>query len=85
MAFREIRNQVTADISTSTVRCVLADEGYQCRVAKKVPYLTKGHKQVWLAWAKQNKGMKPEDWRKVIFSDECYIYLGDKQGRTFVT
>ena len=73
MAFREIRNQVTADVSTSTVRRVLADEGYHSQVAKKVPYLMKGHKQVQLAWVKQNKGMKPKDWRKVIFSDKCYI------------
>jgi len=85
MAFGEIRNQVTANISTSTVRRVLADEGYHRRVARKVPYLTKGHKQARLAWARRNKGMAFEDWTRIIFSDECYIQLGDKHGRTFVT
>jgi transposase len=85
LAFGEVRNQATADISTSTIRRVLADEGYHRRVARKVPYLTKVHKQARLAWAKRNKGMGSEDWRKIIFSDECYIHLGNKQGRIYVT
>jgi hypothetical protein len=73
------------DISTSTVRHVLADGGYHHRVARKVPYLTKVHKQAQLAWAKRNKGMESKDWRRIIFSDECYVHLGDKQGRIYVT
>ena len=85
MAFGELRNQATADISTTTVRRVLAEEGYHRRVAKKVPYLTKDHKRARLAWAKRNKDMDSKDWQKIIFSDECYIYLGDKQGRIYVT
>jgi transposase len=85
MALGQVRNQVTADISTSTVRRVLADDGYHRRVARKVPYLTKKHKQARLAWAKKNKAMKRKDWGRVIFSDECYVHLGDKQGRIYVT
>ena len=67
ITLRELRNQATANILTSTVHCVLADKGYHCWVAKKVPYLTKAHIQARLAWAKQNKGMESEDWRRVIF------------------
>ena len=37
--FCKIANAVTADVSTSTVRNILAHEGYHRRVAKKVPYL----------------------------------------------
>jgi transposase len=85
MALGQVRNQVTADISTSTIRRVLADDGYHRRVARKVPYLTKNHKQARLAWARRNKAMNHEDWGRVIFSDECYIYLGDKQGRIYIT
>jgi hypothetical protein len=29
--------------------------------------------------------MEDEDWQQVIFSDECYIYLGDTQGHVYVT
>ncbi|KAF8495265.1 hypothetical protein F5888DRAFT_1616047, partial [Russula emetica] len=53
--------------------------------ARKVPYLTKVHKQAWLAWARQNKGMESKDWRRIIFSDKCCVFLGDKQGRVYVT
>ena len=85
MGLQELRNEATATVSTSTIRRVLAAEGYHRRVARKVPYLTKAHKRARLAWAKRNKGMEDEDWQRVIFSDECYIYLGDTQGRIFVT
>ncbi|KAE9382972.1 hypothetical protein BT96DRAFT_764151, partial [Gymnopus androsaceus JB14] len=34
------------------------------------------------AWAKEKKGY---DWEKVIWSDECYIYLDDSNGQVFVT
>jgi transposase len=37
--FQEIANTMADPISTSTVRNVLADEGYHRRVARKVPYL----------------------------------------------
>jgi hypothetical protein len=29
--------------------------------------------------------MSREDWGRIIFSDECYVYLGDKQGCVYVT
>jgi hypothetical protein len=29
--------------------------------------------------------MELQDWRRVIFSDKCYVYLGDKQGHVYVT
>ena len=85
MALGQLQNQVTADISTSTVRRILDGEGYHRWVARRVPYLTKKHKQARLAWAKKNKGMSREDWGQIIFSDECYVYLGDKQGCIYVT
>jgi hypothetical protein len=85
MGYGELRNQATAEISTSTIWHVLADGGYHCRVARKVPYLTKMQKRARLAWARQNKDMEFKDWQRVIFSDECYVYLRDKQGHIYVT
>ena len=85
MGLQELQNEATATVSTSTIWHVLAAEGYHCWVARKVPYLTKAHKRARLAWAKRNKGMEDEDWQQVIFSNECYIYLGDTQGHIFVT
>jgi transposase len=36
-------------------------------------------------WARSYKKYRTEQWKRVIWSDECYIYLGDKRGRIFVT
>ena len=82
MPFGEVGNTVKPSISATTVREHLAREGYHRRVAKKVPYLTKLQKRKRAAWAKQ---AKDSDWSKVIWSDECYVYLGDSHGRVFVT
>ena len=38
--FKEIANEITAEISESTVRRELARKGYHIRVARKVPYQT---------------------------------------------
>ena len=50
--FREIENEMLPKISESTVRNILAEEGYHRRAARKVPYLTKRHKvdRVWCLW-----------------------------------
>ena len=83
--FCEIANATSPRISPSTVRNILARKGYHRRVAKKVPYLTRAHKRVRLAWARLCKAYTLRIWRKKIWSDECYIYLGDNRGRIFVT
>ena len=38
-----------------------------------------------MAWAKKNKELTEEDWARIIWSDECYIYLDDNKGRVYVT
>jgi hypothetical protein len=44
MGHGELRNQATVEISTTMIWCILADGGYHCWVARKVPYLTKMQK-----------------------------------------
>ncbi|KAJ7809318.1 hypothetical protein B0H13DRAFT_2385307 [Mycena leptocephala] len=34
------------------------------------------------AWAKANSA---QDWTRVIWSDECYVHLNDKNGRIYLT
>lgn len=83
--FCEIANAINADVSTSTVRNILAREGYHRRVAKKVPYLSMAHKKARMAWARKCRVYTARDWMKKIWSDECYVYLGDNRGRIYVT
>ena len=72
-------------ISGTTARCVLAQEGYHRRVAQQVPYLSPRHRKARMAWVKKNKELTEEDWARIIWSDECYIYLDDNKGRVYVT
>jgi transposase len=79
---KDIGNQMEPKLSGPTVARHLALDGYHRRVGRKVPFLTKGQKRKRLMWARQQKGY---DWSKVIWSDECYVYLDDTRGRVFVT
>jgi hypothetical protein len=36
-------------------------------------------------WAHKYKGFSENDWKKVIRSYECYVYLGDDRGHIYVT
>lgn len=83
--FSEIANECTPKISTSTVANILKRQHYHRRVAKRVPYLTKAHKRARMAWARICKPFKAGNWRRKIWSDECYIHLDDNKGRIFVT
>ncbi|KAF4620782.1 hypothetical protein D9613_000081 [Agrocybe pediades] len=85
MPLTEVAKNIPANISISTIRRVLAKEGYHRRCARKVPYLTNRHKSERLSWAKLYKGFTRENWKSVIWSDECYIYLGDSHSRIYVT
>lgn len=84
-SLREIGNAVDPQISASTVRRILAGKGYHRRRARKVPYLSKLQKDKRLAWAMDHEAWKLEEWRHVIWSDECYVMLGDKKGSVYVT
>lgn len=85
MPLGQITNQISANVSTTTIRRVLAAQGYHRRVARRVPYLTLYHKRLRLLWGKNYRSWRKAHWRRVIFSDECYVHVGDKCGRIFVT
>ncbi|CAA7270967.1 unnamed protein product [Cyclocybe aegerita] len=83
--FTNIGNQLPSPVSGSTVRRVLRNAGYFRRVARKVPYLKKVHKRARLTWAHLYCDFTPRHWRKIMWTDECYIYLGDNHGRVYIT
>ena len=43
------------------------------------------HKKARMAWARKCRVYTARDWMKKIWSDECYVYLGDNRGRIYVT
>jgi transposase len=76
---------VIPSISASSVRAILHDAGLHRRKAQKVVYLRKDQKESRRHWAKDHKDWTEEDWMQVIWSDECYIYIGDDRGTVWVT
>ncbi|CAA7265669.1 unnamed protein product [Cyclocybe aegerita] len=85
MPLTEITNRLATCVSPSTIRRIIAAQGFHQRVARKVPYLSPAHKRKRLNWARIHQSFWPSDWRCTMFSDECYVYLGDDRGRIYVT
>lgn len=81
----EIGRLVSPVLSATSVRQILASVGLHRRKARKVVYLTKEHKKRRKAWAKEFKDWDDEDWERVIWSDESYVYIGDDRGTVWVT
>ncbi|KAL5521269.1 hypothetical protein ACEPAG_9192 [Sanghuangporus baumii] len=72
-------------VSAVTVHRALREQGFrQCKAIRK-PYLRKKDKEARLKWAKQRRHMSVEDLGYTVFSDECYICIGDKPGAVYVT
>lgn len=84
-SLKEIGNSVEPKLSASTVRRILAKHGYHRRSARKTPHITRLQKQKRKRWAEEYWLWKMEDWRRVIWTDECYVVLGDKKGTVYVT
>ena len=57
-------------VTTRTVRQYLKELGFEYVVKVKKQWLSARHRQHRIAWCKQYLNWTPNDWRKVIFSDE---------------
>jgi len=81
----KVGKSVNPNISATAVRNILHEAGLHHQKVHKVVYLTRKHKEKWLQWAKEYQKWKADDWSKVIWSDEVYVYIGDDQGTVWVT
>jgi transposase len=85
LPFRELGNLIEPNISEHAVSSYLARHNYGRYVARKVPFLTLSHRRNRRKWARMFRRCGMGFWQRKIFSDECYIYLGDRRGRVYVT
>ena len=83
--FQQITHDTMMNISEHTVHDVAADAGYHQRDARKVPFLPALQKRKRLAWANEFRDFGAQEWRNLIWSDECYIHIDDKSGQVYVT
>jgi transposase len=73
LPFAELPAVINSNISASTVRRRLKENGIRRWRALKRPWLTDQHAEKRLKWARAHRHWKREHWRKICFSDECSI------------
>lgn len=67
------------------LKAAFKKEGYNRRVGRKKIFLDQRKKNLRLAWALERQHWTIEDWRHVIWTDECYVWLSRPAGRIWVT
>jgi len=70
---KALRNLSNIEASEQTIRRRLREEGIRKWRAVKRPLLTQKHAKKRLAWAKAHRHWAVDDWRRVIWSDECAV------------
>ena len=84
MTLRELKYQADSNLSIATIRRRLHEvNNVKWRLGDR-PRLTKEQAQKRFRWAKENLSKTVDDWRKVIWSDECFVENGgDAHGWVF--
>ena len=85
MPYTDIADICGIRASEKTLRKAFALEGYHRRKARKKPYLKPEQKEKRLRFALAHRGWTAEDWRHVLWTDECYVWLSGTRGNVWVT
>ena len=80
----EVANATGVTVHRTTVSRRLAAAGFHGRVARHKPRLTANHKARRLRWAREHLAWSPDDWSKVLWSDESRFQLFQSDGRVYV-
>jgi hypothetical protein len=84
MTYKEIACLEGVDAGHKALMAAFKIESYGRRVATSKPLLTEAQKQVRLAWAIEHLTWKPEQWARVVWTDEC-SFSTEGFGRVYVT
>lgn len=82
--YAQIRAETGLEPSTATIRRILESFNLSHWIAKKRPLLTEKDAKVCLEWCSERKDWKSNEWKAVIFSDECSLERGSSQRREWV-
>lgn len=55
------------------------------RKMRKVPYISKANRRARRDFAQRFKDWTEEDWANVVFSDECFVFIGGSPGSFYIT
>jgi len=84
MTYKEIAQLEGVQAGRKALMAAFKMESYGRRVATLKPLLTEAQKQVRLAWAIEHLTWKPEQWARVVWTDEC-SFSTEGFGRVYVT
>ncbi|KAH0604922.1 uncharacterized protein H6S33_006590 [Morchella sextelata] len=83
--YADIAQLVGVEADSKTLQEAFAKEGYHRCSARKKPSLDDIKRAKRLTFALAHRHWTVQDWRRVIWTDESYIWLGGKRGRVYVT
>jgi transposase len=72
------------EVGASSVRYALNKRGYHRRVALRKPPITEANRVVRLQWAHERLNWTPDQWNKVLWSDETWVKAG-RHRKTYIT
>lgn len=84
MTYKEIARLEGVQAGRKALMAAFKMESYGRRVATSKPLLTEAQKQVRLAWAIEHLSWKPEQWARVVWTDEC-SFSTQGFGKVYVT
>ena len=85
MTWKAIGNSWSPKVSRSTALRVLREQGAKRRKMRRVPYISVVNRRIWREFGKHLRGWTNREWENIIFSDECYVYIGGSPGNFFIT
>lgn len=71
----DINNSLNTNISSDTISRRLTEKGIHSRKPTQVPITTPHSRTVRKQWVADHKNWTEEEWRAVLFSDECRVSL----------
>jgi transposase len=74
--YAAVRQATGLEISRTTIKKILKASGITNWRAKKRPALTEKHAQKRLAWCKARKDWTRDNWKNIMWSDECSAERG---------
>jgi hypothetical protein len=85
LPYRELRKQIHPKLHPDTISRCLWRHNFHRRRARIVPILTHHHRKLRMAWAQHVKKWQIFQWRRIIWTDECYVHLTHAPGTIYVT
>ncbi len=81
---RELNTNIMPTVSHRTIQRRIKEQKLAKHRQRPKPLLTGKHRQKQLTWALEHENWTYDDWKKVVWSDECSVELGSGYGRPWV-